>query len=151
MNIQGMIRILLAVGILALIGGAEALPAQDVFRPPGPVRLAPGFLVAAGTVGGIPPTVAVTRHLPGEVAEEPELVEPAPSYRSEGFRILLAEELSVPAMRYSAPSPQGKSAPRKKMRGWMKAAIVVGSTVAGVAIFRAVIGPDQDLAPLPGQ
>ena len=151
MNTQGTIRILLAVGIFALIGGSEALSAQDVFRPFGPDQLAPGFLLAGGTASGTSPTVDFTRRPPGEAAEEPLPVESVPGYRSEGYGILLAAELSAPAMRYSAPSPQGTSAPRKRMRGWVKAAIVVGSTIAGVAIFRAVIGPDEDLAPLPGQ
>ena len=95
--------------------------------------------------------VDFTRRPPGEAAKEPLPVESVPGFRSEGYGILLAAELSAPSTRYSAPVPQGTSAPRKRMRGWVKAAIVVGSTIAGVAIFRAVIGPDEDLAPLPGQ
>ena len=151
MNTQGTIRMLLAVGIFALLGGAEALPAQDVVRPFGPDQLSPAFLLAGGTASGTSPTVDFTRRPSGEAAEEPALVESVPGYRSEDYGVLLATELSAPAMRYSAPTPQGASAPRKRMRGWVKAAIVVGSTIAGVALFRAVIGPDEDLAPLPGQ
>ncbi len=37
------------------------------------------------------------------------------------------------------------------MPGWVKAALAIGGTIAGVAIFRAVIGPDEDLAPFSGQ
>lgn len=145
MNTQGTIRILIVVCIFALIGGAEALPAQDVFRPFGPGQPAPGLLLAgSAAVDSTPPP-------PSETAEGPILVESVPGYRSEGYGILLAAELSAPARRYSAPTPQGTTAPAKKMRGWVKAAIVIGSTIAGVAIFRAVIGPDEDLAPLPGQ
>ena len=151
MNTLGTIRILIAVGIFALAGRAEALPAQDVFRPFGPDQLAPAFLLAGGTASDTSPTVEFTRRPSGEATEEPVLVESVPGYRSEGYGVLLAAELSAPATRYSAPSPQGTSAPRKRMRGWVKAAIVVGSTIAGVALFRAVIGPDEDLAPLPGQ
>ena len=151
MNTHGTIRILLAVGIFALAGGAEALPGQDVFRPFGPNQLAPGFLLAGSTASRTSPAVEFTRRPSGEAVEEAVLVESVPVYRSEGFGVLLAAELSAPDARYSAPTPQGTSAPRKRMRGWVKAAIVVGSTIAGVALFRAVIGPDEDLAPLPGQ
>ena len=72
------------------------------------------------------------------------------SVRSEEFIARLSAAGATPTVAAPAPAPQGSGSDRK-VAGWVKALIIIGGTGAGVAIFRAVIGADEDLAPFSGQ
>lgn len=80
-----------------------------------------------------------------------QVFSPIREYRSEEYLAQLSSaSLATAAALPSAP-PQRSGSSARKIPGWAKAALAIGGTVAGVAIFRAIIGPDQDLAPFPGR
>lgn len=71
---------------------------------------------------------------------------PVRDYRSDtNLAKLAAAPLLPPATAPAAP-PQSSGSDRK-MSGWVKALIIVGATVGGVALFRVIDGSDEDLAP----
>ena len=73
------------------------------------------------------------------------------SVRSEEFLARLSAASAAPSVAAPAPAPQTSGSSDRKMAGWVKALIVIGTTVAGIAVFRAIDGGDEDLAPFPGQ
>ena len=78
-------------------------------------------------------------------ADAPILL-PVRDYRSDTNLAKLAAAPLVPPATAPAAPPQSSGSDRK-MSGWVKALIVVGATVGGVALFRVIDGSDEDLAP----
>ena len=147
---------------------AVTLPAQDAeVAPAASAAVSSAFdgikrstgspvLMAALTVPSTPEkrsvfTGASLRTLPRFVepavmgVDAPILL-PVRDYRSDtNLAKLAAAPLLPPATAPAAP-PQSSGSDRR-MSGWVKALIVVGATVGGVALFRVIDGSDEDLAP----
>ena len=115
-----------------LLASAETRPASEL-RPGEPLRL----------------SLEQPTSYPELTPELRELFR-VESVRSEEFLARLSAASATPTLAAPAPAPQGSGSDRK-VAGWVKALIVIGGTGAGVAIFRAVIGADEDLAPFSGQ
>ncbi len=72
--------------------------------------------------------------------------------RSDKFLAHLAAGGAAPGLALPAappPRPQTSSSSDGRMKGWVKALIVVGGALGGLAIWRAADGSDEDLAPFP--
>jgi hypothetical protein len=147
---------------------AAALPAQDLQARRADESDAAGFLSepAVPMLLASAETLPASELRPGEPlrlwleqpTSDPELTPElrelfkVESVRSEEFiaRLSAAGTTPTPTLAAPAPAPQASGSDRK-VAGWVKALIIIGGTGAGVAIFRAVIGADEDLAPFTGQ
>ncbi len=95
--------------------------------------------------GATPRTLPRLDDIAVTAADAPILL-PVRDYRSDTNLAKLAAAPLLPPATAPAFPPQS-SGSKRKISGWVKAFIVVGATVGGVALFRVIDGPDEDLAP----